>query len=497
MREVDLPGSASVVNLGAGYTLRAPGLKGTARILDAKLSGTRGAELSLIAFDKALSDARIGEVKTIELKVSAVPFPTTAIPIRGPEDSDAFELQVPDFGPEFGQVVLSIDEAGALHWHFPLNDGLSVQTSGVRGTNNTKVFLIPREIATSPTDTTGTERRGLVSIIGRKILKVFIYPVADELLGSLMSDAVSRWETQKRPYGIRRFLPGDRKPLSAEDWPRLAQGRSLLFVHGTFSTSEAGFGDLPEPTLRELAKRYNNRLFAFDHPTLSVDPETNAQWFFSQIPSEVSLKVDILCHSRGGLVSRYIGGCATQLGISPERFSVQRLVLAAVPNQGTLLAQPDHMINFLDRMTTALNIFPCSSLSDMLEAILTLVKVIGHAGLISLDGLAAMKPGNPLLMELDKSSIPGCLIYGIGGNFEAKGTGLGAAFCVIANSVVDRVFDNSPNDLVVPTDGMRTWNKIVQIPDNNFLSFPASRDVMHTCYFPQPETSEKLLNWLK
>lgn len=256
------------------------------------------------------------------------------------------------------------------------------------------------------------------------------------------------------------------------------------------------FSKTKKRTLEELSARYANRVFAFDHPTLSVNPEANARWFFSQLPAGLALDVDIVCHSRGGLVSRCLGGRSAQFGVDPARFRVQRLVLAGVPNQGTLLAHPDHMVEFLDRMTSALNLFPDNFVSDVLEGILTVVKVIGHAGLKARDGLAAMKPSNPFLATLDQSPTPGCTVYGIGGDFEPSGAGLGAAFCTAADSLIDRVFENSPNDLVVPTDGMRAWGGGNKIPDDRFLYFSADRGIIHTRYFEQAETSTRLLQWL-
>lgn len=490
-----LHGGMAPVNLGGGYTLHAPGLKGTARILGPRVADTRGPEMATEAFDQAFAEARIDEVTTIELAVSSAPFPAAASPMRGPEGADAFELRTPDLGPELGQVVLSIDEAGALHWHFPLDDDLAVQPSTTRGAGGSKVFRIPREIATPP-QAAPAEERGLVSMIGRKLLKVLVYPVADLVLGPLTHFAVGKWEGHKRPHRMCRYLPGDRTPLTADDWTRLAAGPALLFVHGTFSTAEAAFGSLATATLDALAARYGNRIFAFDHPTLSISPETNAQWFFSQLPAGLTLDVDIVCHSRGGLVSRCLGGRSAQFGVDPARFRLQRLVLVGVPNQGTLLAHPDHMVEFLDRMTSALNIFPDNFVSDVLEGILTMVKVIGHAGLKALDGLAAMKPNNPFLTTLDQWPISGCTIYGVGGDFEPTGAGLGAAFCTAADSLVDRAFGNAPNDLIVPTDGMRAWGGSVQIPDDRFLAFPANRGVAHTRYFAQAETSARLLQWL-
>lgn len=494
MAEINLDGRNSPIKLGQGFTIRAPGLKGTARILGKRTAGTRGPELATDAFDHAFAESSIEEVQSIELEVSRAPFPTTASPLRGPEGSDAFELITPDLGSNTGQVVLSIDEAGAMHWHFPVDAGLAVQPSSVRGAGGSKVFRIPREIATSPPSTSG-QNRGLVNIVGRKILKVLIYPVTDAVFGPLTELAIGRWEAHKRPHYLRRFLTADRAKFTPSDWTRVAAGRALLFVHGTFSTADAAFGGLPSTALGELADRYSDRLFAFEHPTLSVDPKTNAEWFFSQFPPDVSIELDIICHSRGGLVSRYLGASAAQYG-AESRFRVSRLVLAGVPNQGTILTDPDHIVEMLDRYTSALNVFPDNFATDILEGILTTVKVIGHAGLKSLDGLAVMKPGNTFLSDLDNLAIPGCEYYGIGGDFEPRGVGFGAAFCTGADSLIDRVFQDVPNDLVVPFDGMRHWSGRLQILDNQFLTFNPEMGVAHTNYFKQHETATSLLRWL-
>jgi hypothetical protein len=154
------------------------------------------------------------------------------------------------------------------------------------------------------------------------------------------------------------------------------------------------------------------------------------------------------------------------------------------------------MVSFLDRITTVLNLFPDNGVTDVLEGILTVVKVIGHSGLSGLDGLAAMKPGSPVLATLDGSPGNGCEMFGLGADFEPEGAGLGAAFCTAADILVDRIFADAPNDLVVPTDGMRRWNGRIQIPDDRFLAFTPDRGVVHTRYFTQPDTSDRLLAWL-
>lgn len=493
----ELRGGTQAISLGSNLSLRAPGLHGEARVLPQRAPGTRGAELFMPELDAALASAGLQEVVAVELLVKPSTTPPVATTLRGPDGAEAFEFEAADPGPGYAQVLMSIDEAGAMHWHFPLDDAQQIQPATTRGGGQVNRYRIPSQVAVLPVAEPGqVVSRSLVGLAARKLLKVLIYPIGDALFGPVIDKAMAFWENRKRPHRLGRYLPQDRRPLVPADWASLSQGRALLWVHGTFSTARAAFGGLPQPTLDTLAARYGQRAFAFDHPSVSASPMENAEWFFKEMPAEARLDVDIVCHSRGGLLSRLLANPAA-CGGDPQRWRVRRIVLVGVPNAGTPLADPDHMVGFLDRITTALNL---SSLTpdwaDALEAVLAVVKVIGHGGLDGLDGLASMRPGNPFIEQLQAQPLPGTEYYGIGADFEPAGAGLGAAFCMGVDSVVDRVFNTQPNDLVVPTLGMSTWGGALQIPDARFLAFPASRGVMHTQYFSQPETADKLLAWL-
>ena len=127
-------------------------------------------------------------------------------------------------------------------------------------------------------------------------------------------------------------------------------------------------------------------MVAFDHPSLSVDPLANAAELSSRLPDGMELEVDIVAHSRGGLVARAIAG---ELDGPLPGLRVRRAVLVGTPNHGTPLANPDHMIDFLDRITTWLNVIPpgpASVVTEVLEAVLTAVKVLGRAALKGLPG---------------------------------------------------------------------------------------------------------------
>ena len=61
-------------------------------------------------------------------------------------------------------------------------------------------------------------------------------------------------------------------------------------VHGMFSLENTGFGALPKAFVAELHRRYQGRVFAFDHFTLSEDPRENVDWLLRQTRIEPPCK---------------------------------------------------------------------------------------------------------------------------------------------------------------------------------------------------------------
>ena len=135
----------------------------------------------------------------------------------------------------------------------------------------------------------------------------------------------------------------------------LTGGRALLFIHGTCSTSQGGFGALNAQVWGQLRKRYDDRVFAYDHPTLSVDPLANVNTLTTLVPPGVQLDVDIVAHSRGGLVARALA-CAGNDASFPVHIS--KVIHVGVPNAGTALANVDRYCKFIDRTSTLLNLAP-------------------------------------------------------------------------------------------------------------------------------------------
>lgn len=502
-----LTGSPQTITLGEGYGLRAPGVYGTAALYRprtaADRAGARSDKDGTTIFQDILKETNITEVRQVELLLQPPPATGTTRSLRSADGQEMLELQVPDFGEETGQLVLACDETGVLTWHLPLDEQQRIQPPATRGAGGVKRFLIP---ATRPKAASAdeSEKRGLLGVVGKKLLKVLVYSLLDPVVGAISEKFAEHWEEKKRPYGLRLFAPDNFRDvtgpaISNTDWQHLASGRALLFVHGTFSTAHGAFGQIPDATFAELYQRYEGRMFAFNHFSLSHDPQDNIKWLLEHLPVGCQLDVDIVCHSRGGLVARTLAQRPSAFDLDTSQVNVGRIIFVGVPNNGTLLANPDHMVHMLDRFTTMLNFFPTGPVTETLEAIITVIKVLGHGALTGLDGLAAMCPVGGFLNKLNAGSETGDHYYAVAANYEPVNEGLRALITgTVADAAMDRVFQNVPNDLVVPEPGVYSENGNMAFPiaDARCLKAPADAGVMHTTMFGYSPASAKLLEWL-
>ena len=286
--------------------------------------------------------------------------------------------------------------------------------------------------------------------------------------------------------------------LSQSEWQRIAQDRALLFVHGTFSTAGA-FSPIDLPSMTTLSNAYGGRVFAFNHPSLSEDPQENADRFLSQIPAGLSLNVDIVCHSRGGLVSRELAVRGASRGLT-----VNKIVLVGVPNGGTALADDDHMVDMIDRFTNIARVIPMGTVSEVVDALVVGLKVISHGFLHDLVGLRAMKPRGDFLSSLNALTTRGVELFAIASDYEPTDRRL-ISGARVADSILDAVFEQAPNDLVVPTIGAYAPTNQANppatvsgfpIPESKRVVFGHGDGVIHTEYFGNATTVKALCDWL-
>jgi pimeloyl-ACP methyl ester carboxylesterase len=495
--KADLTGSSTPVAVGnSGFSVRAPGFVGIAEALPAASNVARAGGHSVAAVDATTSAMfRAGMTVTGELQLELQPSGQASSAAARSAFLPSVSVEVPAPQDDEGQVVLVVGEAGDMRWIFP-SERPATGTS--RGAFNTMEYEVP--IAATPPASSGGQgvARNVLGLIAKPLLRVVVYPLTDPIAGAVSEFFVGRWEAENRPHRLRSFGLEDFKLDTPKvlDSTELAQvlsaGRTLLMVHGTFSTTHAAFGDMPSELVAELHRRYEGRVVAFDHPTLSASPIANVEWLMQRLPAS-NFEFDIVCHSRGGLVSRLL---AERLASTSGR--VRKLVLAGVPNAGTALADAEHMTQMLDRVTTLLNLLPGNAAADVMEAVLAVVKVAGRGLLHGLHGLNAMSPTSDFLQTLNSAGTANCECFGIASDYEPKLDGLRALVMIAADEAVDRIFGNAGNDLVVPTVGVYSGalGRNFPIPSERLLLLDSADAVTHTQFFAQPAVTGRLMDWL-
>ena len=502
----DLNGSSQPIVLGNNFRIRAPGVFGRANLSRRTQTGTTRSTTAAgerAPLDRALASQEMMDIATVDVDITRRTPPPVGTVLRAPSGDDAMELEVPAPPAGHDALVISVDEAGGITWNFPLNDKGTSAPAANRGPGQTLRFRIPNKPAVQPPPPPPGKAvtRSLFGTVGKKILKVLIYPITDRLVGPLVDHFAEKWEGNNRPYRIRMMTPDNYAssevaaidPAGAE-FQELQKGRSLLFIHGTFSSAHSAFAGLTRDDVVALSQAYGGRLYAFDHFTLSHSPERNIAEFAARLPQGMKFDSDIVCHSRGGLVSREIVERKSANGLD-NRIDVGKVVFVGAANAGTLLAEPDHMVHMIDRFTSAINMLPDGPATWLLESVITAVKVVGHGGLKSLDGLASMNPQGTYLSGLSAASAGHAKYFGITADFEPSGTPFSAL--ALGDAAMDRIFQQSENDLVVPTAGVyEAGGPCFPIATADLLSIPSSAGVIHTSYFGHKDVQTRIRQWL-
>ena len=131
--------------------------------------------------------------------------------------------------------------------------------------------------------------------------------------------------------GMKRLRSGRLEPVQAPQ----GDGATLLLVHGTFSessmfTGQLGATEQGRALLAHWERKYQ-AVYAFDHPTLSVGAWSNAVDLVQAIEG-LRGPIDIVCHSRGGLVVSWM--------LRLKAVPVRSVVFVGSPLAGTSLASP-------------------------------------------------------------------------------------------------------------------------------------------------------------
>jgi hypothetical protein len=301
-----------------------------------------------------------------------------------------------------------------------------------------------------------------------------------------------------------------------------AEGRVLLFVHGTFSKCQHLLTELASTSagleLLQAAVRGNRytQVLAYNHPTLSLSPILNAVALARRF-RDSRTEVDIVCHSRGGLVVR------SWLELLDARSGGQkpraRVVFAGSPLAGTSLAAPARLKAALDVLTNLSRALSADGPGAVFalpygQASMALMSLFGKITLLAtrsplLDAGVSMIPGlsaqsragsNADILELRRSfaalaaterSRYAERYFFLKSNFESEAVNW--RFCrhfrgtALAERAADVLFE-SKNDLVVDCASMTDLSDAAfALEAPRVCDLSAKKTVHHCNYFRQPE----------
>ncbi len=329
--------------------------------------------------------------------------------------------------------------------------------------------------------------------------------------------------------------------LKSEQWELTPLGEmpphsapSLLFIHGTASSTAGSFSDLwNTPVRSRLTELYQGRIYGFEHRSLTESPVANALAIVESLPD--SARLHLVSHSRGGMVGELLARAnrvdsepytqdeikrflehgqrtgregyerdAEQLGklnalLMKKRIRVERFVRVAATARGTTLASgrldrwATVMLNLLGVGIGALGkaapiLEPASEGYRLLKNfLLAVVKERTDARV--LPGLEVMMPDSPLVALLNAPDVLlDAPLHVIAGDFK------GDSLLSWLGDCLSERFYGGQTDLVVNTISMSggarraagIWQKLV-----------AGRDVTHFSYFERAESYLPLLDGLE
>ncbi len=404
--------------------------------------------------------------------------------------------------PEDCSLVQLVEKDGILTWQIAGEQSTAATTPSFRAGPRRALVRSPGEV-----------------VRGYEFEKIPASKVASTLVAldkKLTPDADYGQDHNKT--GLTRWDVSKQEFVACGDC-RIDGQKVLLLIHGTFSNSHTfltdGFKTLLNDALQKTKDRYDH-ILAFDHPTLSVSPMLNAFDLAARLRDRGDPKeLDIICHSRGGLVTRWY--CEAMAPASIKR----RAILVACPLGGTSLAAPHRIREVFNLLTNVARVGSVAagflggpfflaakgimgltaSLTGALTGPLTDVVVSLIPGLDS----QSRTGNNQELLRLHANT--GSTIFNdpagdvrywsILSNFEPDTSGawgflrsFSRPLTTLANRGADFVFEG-PNDLVVDTASMteasRGRNLIKALHD-----FGTNDKVHHTNYFKQEMTLLKI-----
>lgn len=309
--------------------------------------------------------------------------------------------------------------------------------------------------------------------------------------------------------GMKQWRDGRLQPVAQPQ----ASGDALLLVHGTFSESRMFTDELAATAQgRALLARWERGyqgIYAFDHPTLSVGAWSNAVDLMQAIAG-LRGPIDVVCHSRGGLVLAWL----LRLADVP----VRSVVFVGSPLAGTSLASPPRLRAALDMLANFGE--AAAAVGDAAGAVVPLAA--GAAGLARIFGKVLRLGSSLPIADAGVALVPGLAsqqltannlernqllgadwkvrprLLAIGGHFQPTESTQGWKFWKrfsnpdkqLMYSAADLVFEGE-NDLVVDVLSMAQLGARGPVAFENLGTSPTTH---HCNYFRDPRVLDFLKN---
>lgn len=296
----------------------------------------------------------------------------------------------------------------------------------------------------------------------------------------------------------------------------------LLFLHGTGSSTCGSFMDLKDAKeWPSLIQTYGENILAFQHRTLTCSPLENSLELLKALPS--GIKLDLVSHSRGGLVADILARYSTENGefkgfdrnereilkserrtqdlkiineidtiLKDKKIVINNVVRVACPANGTTLASS--RLNFYLNVTFNLIGLASGQLGNPIytafkELIMAAVENKDDAEI--LPGLEAMNPQSPFIKILNN---PGTTVHVASPLIVVGGSSELSLKWKSLLVLTGKFFFRDKNDLVVDTESMK-WGALRK-KGNVSVFIEKSGDIDHICYFGSLATSAVIIQAL-
>lgn len=371
--------------------------------------------------------------------------------------------------------IFAIDEVSNPHWIFDLNMNekeLEINESLEKGP---QVFSFP-----------AIENPNKINLLkGPKIILKMISLPKNFLIKNSVKGLIQaiEWGIHVKNLGfsemlspkevqqvIQNILNGtNKKPLffkrGFDRWNDVnwtaGKKKTLLLIPGTFGNDRIAFNGLAKDT-EGYTKLYENyeKLICFNHLTVGHSCTRNVKSFIKKFKktsfspqNTLTLNVDVLTRSRGGLVIRHLLMNREELAKEGIIINVNKVFCISSPHQGTPTAETENFGEFLDLMSKMLLSFPEPAVTKVIAGILTVISGVAK-GFGSLKGIKSqrVRSKNKELEEVFKFEdkkldwFQNIQWASFASNFEPKKFNL-------LDGIADSIFGVAENDLINPVLG--------------------------------------------